>query len=71
MPRLLYDALPYLVAVIGAMAALIVYNRYAIISGIALIALALVIVHLRLRSRTRRVEHLEDTLERERKVGKR
>lgn len=66
MPKSIYEVLPYLVAVLGAVAALTIYNRYAIISGIALIFLALLIMHLRLASRTKRVEHLESVLERER-----
>ncbi len=71
MPKSIYEALPYLVAVLGAAAALTIYNRYAIISGIVLIFLALLIVHLRLASRTKRVEHLEVMLERERARSKR
>ncbi len=71
MPKSIYEALPYLVAVLGAVAALTIYNRYAIISGIVLIFLALLIVHLRLATRTKRVEYLEDMLERERNRSKR
>ena len=70
MPKSIYEALPYLVAVLGAVAALTIYNRYAIISGIVLIFLALLIVHLRLASRTKRVEYLEDMLERARNRSK-
>lgn len=71
MPKAIYEALPYMVAVLGATAALILYNRYAIISGIALIFLALWIVHLRLASRTKRVADLEKMLERDRRMSKR
>lgn len=62
LPKFIYDALPYLVAIIGASAALIVYNRFAVVSGFVLIVLALVIVHMRLDSRTRRVSQLEGEL---------
>ncbi len=71
MPKSIYEALPYQVAVLGAVAALTIYNRYAIISGIVLIFLALLIVHLRLTTRTKRVEYLEDMLERARNRSKR
>ncbi len=71
MPKSLYEALPYLIAVLGAAAALSIYNRYAIISGIALIFLALLIVHMRLASRTNRVKELEHMLQRERNSNKR
>ncbi|MSQ18313.1 MAG: hypothetical protein EXR39_01845 [Betaproteobacteria bacterium] len=62
LPKFIYDALPYLVAITGASAALIVYNRFAVVSGFVLIVLALVIVHMRLDSRTRRVSQLEGEL---------
>ena len=59
LPRTIYEALPHFLALLGAIAALILYNRIAIVSGVGLVFLALIIVHMRLHARTRRVQELE------------
>lgn len=59
LPKLLYDLMPVLYVAVGFAAALLLYNSYAILSGILLLIVALVILYMRLESRTEAKERLE------------
>ena len=59
LPKSLYEFMPYLYIVIGAVAALALYNSYAIISGVLFLAVALVIFYMRLKSRTEKLDRYE------------
>jgi hypothetical protein len=62
LPRSLYEFMPYLYVVIGIIAALVLYNSYAIISGILLLTVAFMIFYMRLKSRTTRAAVVIRTL---------
>ncbi len=51
-----YEVLPYVYIVAGTAAALYIYNSYAIVAGILLLTVALVILHMRLKNRTDKME---------------
>jgi hypothetical protein len=59
LPKSLYELVPFLYIVLGVVAALVLYNSYAIISGILLLTVALMILYMRLKSRTKAMEHFE------------
>jgi hypothetical protein len=59
LPKSLYELIPFLYIVIGVVAALVLYNSYAIISGILLLTVALMILYMRLKSRTKAMERFE------------
>ena len=59
LPKLLYELMPVLYVAVGFSAALLLYNSYAILSGILLLIVALVILYMRLESRTEAVERFE------------
>jgi hypothetical protein len=56
LPKLLYELMPVLYVAVGFSAALLLYNSYAILSGILLLIVALVILYRRLESRTEVME---------------
>ena len=47
LPKSLYELLPFLYIALGVVAALVLYNSYAIISGILLLTVALMILYMR------------------------
>jgi len=53
LPKLLYELKPVLYVAVGLAAVLLLYNSYAILSGILLLSVGLVILYMRLESRTR------------------
>lgn len=59
LPKSLYELMPFLYVVLGVAAALALYNSYAIISGILLLTVALMILYMRLKSRTKAMEQFE------------
>jgi putative Mn2+ efflux pump MntP len=59
LPKLLYELMPVLYVAVGFSAALLLYNSYAILSGILLLIVGLVILYMRLESRTEAMERLE------------
>jgi hypothetical protein len=59
LPKPLYDILPVLYVVLGVAAALVLYNSYAISSGILSLTVALMILYMRLKSRTEAMERFE------------
>lgn len=59
LPKSLYELIPFLYVVLGVVVALVLYNSYAIISGILLLTVALMILHMRLKSRTKAMERFE------------
>ena len=59
LPKALYDVIPFLYVFLGIAAALVLYNSYAIISGILLLTVALLILYMRLKSRTKAMERFE------------
>jgi len=59
LPKSLYELLPFLYIALGVVAALVLYNSYAIISGILLLTVALMILYMRLKSRTKAMERFE------------
>jgi len=59
LPKSLYELLPFLYIALGVVAALVLYNSYAIISGILLLTVALMILYMRLKSRTKEMERFE------------
>ncbi len=59
LPKLLYELMPVLYIAVGFAAALLLYNSYAIFSGILLLAVALVILYMRLGNRTKAMERWE------------
>ena len=59
LPKLLYEVMPVLYIAVGFNAALLLYNSYAILSGILLIIAAVVILYMRLESRTKAMERFE------------
>ena len=59
LPQLLYELMPVLYVAGGFAAALLLYNSYAILSGMLLLIVALVILYMRLESRTGAMERLE------------
>ena len=56
LPKLLYELMPVLYVAVGFSAALLLYNSYAILSGILLLIVAIVILYMRLESRTEAME---------------
>jgi len=59
LPKLLYDLMAVLYVGVGFAAALLLYNSYAIFSGILLLIVALVILYMRLERRTETIERFE------------
>ena len=59
LPKLLYELMPVLYVSVGFAAALLLYNSYAILSGIVLLIAALMILYMRLESRTEAIERFE------------
>jgi hypothetical protein len=59
LPKLLYEVMPVLYIAVGFAAAVFLYNSYAILSGILLLIIAIVILYMRLESRTEAVERFE------------
>ena len=59
LPKSLYELLPFLYIALGVVSALVLYNSYAIISGILLLTVALMILYMRLKSRTKAMERFE------------
>jgi hypothetical protein len=59
LPKPLYELMPVLYIALGVTAALFLYNSYAIASGILLLAVALIILYMRLESRTEEMERFE------------
>jgi hypothetical protein len=51
--------MPYLYVVIGVAAALVLYNSYAIISGVLFLIVAFIIFYMRLKNRTEKVDRYE------------
>jgi hypothetical protein len=70
LPKPLYEIMPVLYIAVGFAAALLLYNSYAIISGILLVTVALMILYMRLKSRTEAVGRF-DRLKRRAKAMKR
>jgi hypothetical protein len=54
--KILYELMPVLYVAVGFAAALLLYNSYAILSGILLLSVALVILYMRLERRTETIE---------------
>ena len=52
LPKLLYELMPVFYVSVGFAATLLLYNSYAILSGIVLLIAALMILYMRLESRT-------------------
>jgi uncharacterized membrane protein YeiH len=50
LPKLLYELMPVLYVSVGFAAALLLYNSYAILSGIVLLIAALMILYMRLEA---------------------
>jgi hypothetical protein len=59
LPKSLYELIPFLYIVLGVVAALVLYNSCAIISGILLLTVALMILYMGLKSRTKAMERFE------------
>ena len=59
LPKLLYELMPVIYVSVGFAAALLLYNSYAILSGIVLLIAALMILYMRLESRTEAIERFE------------
>ena len=59
LPRLLYEVMPVLYIAVGFAAAVFLYNSYAILSGILLLIVAVVILYMRLESRTEALHRFE------------
>jgi hypothetical protein len=59
LPKLLYELMPVLYVSVGFAAALLLYNSYAILSGIVLLIAALMILYMRLESRTEAIERFK------------
>jgi hypothetical protein len=59
LPKPLYELMPVLYIALGVAAALLLYNSYAVFSGILLIIVALIILYMRLENRTEAMERLE------------
>ena len=59
LPKLLYEVMPVLYIAVGFAAALLLYNSYAILSGILLLIVAIVILYMRLERRTETIERFE------------
>jgi hypothetical protein len=59
LPKSLYEFMPYLYVVIGVAAALVLYNSYAIISGVLFLIVAFMIFYMRLKNRTEKVDRYE------------
>jgi hypothetical protein len=59
LPKILYELMPVLYVAVGFAAALLLYNSYAILSGILLLSVALVILYMRLENRTEAMERFE------------
>jgi len=59
LPKSLYELLPFLYIALGVVAALVLYNSYPVISGILLLTVALMILYMRLKSRTKATERFE------------
>ena len=66
-PETTYEMLPYVYIGVGFTAALFLYNSYAIVSGILLLTVAIVILHMRLKNRADKMERFERLYTRERK----
>ena len=66
-PKTTYEMLPYVYVGAGFTAALFLYNSYAVVSGILLLTVALVILYMRLKNRTDRMERFERLYTREKK----
>jgi hypothetical protein len=64
-PRSAYDFLPYIYVVLGMGVALLLYNAYAIVSGILLVLVGLGILHMRLRHRTDKMHRFQRLFGRE------
>ena len=59
LPKLLYEVMPVIYIAFGFAAALSLYNSYAILSGILLLIAAIVILYMRLESRTKALHRFE------------
>jgi hypothetical protein len=59
LPKILYELMPVLYVAVGFAAALLLYNSYAILSGILLLSVALVILYMRLENRTEAMERFD------------
>ena len=66
-PKTTYEMLPYVYVGAGFTAALFLYNSYAVVSGILLLTVALVILYMRLKNRTAKMERFERLYTREKK----
>ena len=54
LPKLLYELMPVIYVSVGFAAALLLYNSYAILSGIVLLIAALMILYMRLEAAPKR-----------------
>ena len=66
-PKTTYEMLPYVYIGAGFTAALFLYNSYAIVSGILLLTVAGVILHMRLKHRSYKMERFQRLYMREKK----
>jgi hypothetical protein len=66
-PKTVYEMLPYVYIAAGIAAALLIYNSYAIVAEILLLTLSFVILHMRLKNRTDKMECFERLYMREKK----
>jgi hypothetical protein len=66
-PKTVYEMLPYVYTAVGIAAALLIYNSYAIVAGILLLTVSIVILHMRLKNRTDKMERFERLYTREKK----